>query len=173
MGEFDRGKAAEHAARLLGASTRYVEAAKRVRRICPDMLVHVLHGKISLFDAQLTLKMPCTMVQGFLDQLSQMRPGDVFPLKRIVREHLARAINAGADFPNPCWGISLPEAFNLEGTADWHEVRYIIWNKQIAALDNGEEIPFPIAGRPCLVRVNPNPTTMEAATARGDLILPE
>jgi hypothetical protein len=38
------------------------------------------------------------------------------------------------------------------------EFRYIIWNKQLAALDSGEEIPFPIAGRPCLVRLNPNPT---------------
>jgi hypothetical protein len=114
------------------------------------------------------MSLPRTVLQGYLDRLSQMHPGQSLPVKQMVREHLARAMNAGADLPNPCWGIPLPKAFTLEGTADWHEVRYIIWNKQLTALDNGEEIEFPIAGRPCLVRVKPNSALQEAATARGD-----
>ena len=44
-GEDERGKAAEHAARLLGASPRYIQAAKRIDGMCPDLLPHVMLGK--------------------------------------------------------------------------------------------------------------------------------
>jgi hypothetical protein len=50
------------------------------------------------------------------------------------------------------------------------EYRCFLWNRQLHALDHGEEIALPLAGRPCLVRLNPNPTREQQADAEGRVI---
>jgi hypothetical protein len=168
-------RAADDAAKLLGASPRYIQAAKQVRRFCPDLLFHVVQGRINLIDAQLAMKLPNPQRQVVLERVAKTPRGVPLHLRRLIQEDLAFLMGREVRLSDPPWiGRNAKEKdLDYGPTADWQEVRYIITNKQLDALDNGEEIFFPIAGRACLVRLSPNPTPQEAAIARGDLILPD
>jgi hypothetical protein len=162
-----RGRATHQAARLMGASSRYIQAAKQVRRFAPDLLVHVLAGRINLVEAQLASKLPPKMSQLVLNRLAATPRGVALNLRRIVDEEL-RAF-AGVDFrlSDPPWVYQRSAELDLGRPADWAEHRVILWNKQLTALDNGQEIPLALAGRACLLRLNPHPTPEQIADAEG------
>ena len=56
-GADERGRAVEHGARPVGASPRYIQAAKRIQSACPELLPHVMLGKINMIDAQMAVNL--------------------------------------------------------------------------------------------------------------------
>jgi hypothetical protein len=163
--EAARGKATHHAARLMGASSRYIQAAKQVRRFAPDLLVHVLAGRINLIEAQLASKLPPELSHLVLNRLAATPRGVALNLRRLVNEELPAFVGAEYRLSDPPWVHRRAAELALAGPADWVEHRIILASQQLTALDDGQEIPLVLAGRACLVRLNPNPCREQDARA--------
>ncbi len=54
----DKGKAAEHAARISNSSARYVEAVKAIHKTAPELLDEIRTGRINVPDAQKLASLP-------------------------------------------------------------------------------------------------------------------
>ncbi|MBW3599817.1 MAG: hypothetical protein KY475_21420 [Planctomycetes bacterium] len=139
----DRGKAAEHAARLVGASPRYIQAAKRVQGTCPELLPHVTLGKINMIDAQLAANLSPGIRSRVLQELSQAPPGLAVEARRTIRAH--------------CGVMPL---------RDYTEYRILVRDDQLTALDAGEEITIKLGDRTCRLRLVEPPKAKEATPSR-------
>ncbi|MBW3600404.1 MAG: hypothetical protein KY475_24465 [Planctomycetes bacterium] len=142
----ERGKAAEHAARLVGASPRYIQAAKRIQSTCPELLPHVTLGKINMIDAQMAVNLSPDIRSRVLKELSHAPPGLAVEARRTIRDH----------------GGIMP-------TYDKTEYRILVRNDHLRALDEGEEITIKLGDRACLLRLAEPPQEKEASTSR-DLV---
>ena len=147
-------RAADQAARLFGASSRYVQVAKRVQQKCPALLPWVAAGTINLHEAASALRLPKKVLQRVREVLEATSPDADVPFSRVVRRayeeyHHATAPARVVPYSSPAPQeelrlLSAPQVetvFELRLTAD-----------QLDALDRGAELAVTVAGRACLLR---------------------
>ncbi|MBW3600152.1 MAG: hypothetical protein KY475_23120, partial [Planctomycetes bacterium] len=145
----ERGKAAEHAARLVGASPRYIQAAKRIQGACPELLPHVALGKINMIDAQMAVNLPPRIRSDVLKELSQAPPGLALEARRTIRAH----------------GGIMP-------IYDKTEYRILVRDDHIRALDDSEEITIKLGDRTCRLRLAQPPQAKESSPSRDLAVVP-
>jgi hypothetical protein len=148
-GADERGKAVEHAARLVGASPRYIQAAKRIQGACPELLPHVMLGKINMIDAQMAVNLSAGIRTKVLKELSQAPPGWAAEARRTIRYH----------------GGIMP-------VYDKTEFRILVRDDHLRALDEGEEITIKLGDRTCRVRLAAPPQAKETSPSRELALVP-
>jgi hypothetical protein len=130
-GSMTYGRASEQAARLVGASSRYVQAARRVQKEWPVILPEVAAGKISLHDAEFAANLDEGTQMDILERVRESPPGKPMNFRRMIRE--------GRDFQL--------------GWAGAHRFVIRLWDEKLEELDAGEEISVHLGSRTCLVRL--------------------
>jgi hypothetical protein len=115
----------------VGASPRYVQAAKRVHKEWPVILPEVVAGKISLHDAEFAANLDEETQKEILERVRESPPGKPMNFRRMIRE--------GRDF--------------RLGWAGAHRFVIRMWDETLEELDAGEEITVDLGSRACLVRL--------------------
>jgi hypothetical protein len=150
-GSDSRGNASLHAARMVGAGERYVQAARRVQRNWPELLPHVTAGKLHLIHAEQGAKLPVTWRASLLEDLVKAPPGKAVNFPRMVHEFITQLDNrrAGLTFRPGEWLAGFRDSEVL--ITRTFEVKLTM--EEIAALDEGQEVPVKLGARWCLLRL--------------------
>jgi hypothetical protein len=152
--------AAGEAARLLGASPRYVQAARRLKQIGASLLPLVAAGRLSLSQALRAANLDGATLRRVEEQIAAAPANEDISLRRLIFH--ARDYS-DVFTPIKLWSqivaeraasppAAPPRVYHFQTTLD---------SDTIAALDRGEVIHVNIAHRWCVVRLRdvPSPQT--------------
>jgi hypothetical protein len=150
-GSDSRGNASAHAARMLGAGARYVQAAKRVQRNWPELLPHVTAGKLHLIHAEQGAKLPVTWRSALLEDLVKAPPGKAVNFPRLVNDLILKldTRRAGARLGAGEWLGSLRDSELM--VMRTFEIKLSAMD--LEELDEGQEVVVDLGARRCILRL--------------------
>ncbi len=81
--ELDKGRARDHAAKLVGTNPHYVSDAKKIKQKSPEIAEKVVKGKLSIPEAKLLIKQPEEVQKKVLEKVAN---GEVKKAREGIRE---------------------------------------------------------------------------------------
>ncbi|MBW3598224.1 MAG: hypothetical protein KY475_13255, partial [Planctomycetes bacterium] len=149
--------AAGEAARLLGASPRYVQAARRLDRLCPSLIPMVMEGRMALCQALRAAKLDGGTLSRVLEMIAASPPNEDISLRRLIWR--------ARDYSEAFGTIKSWSEIEAERAASTpaapprvYDFHVILNDDKLAALDRGEVIHLIVASRRCVVRLRDLPS---------------
>jgi hypothetical protein len=149
--------AAGEAARLLGASPRYVQAARRLNQICPSLLPLVAAGRMSLCQALRAANLDGGTLRRVQEKIAAAPANEDISLRRLI--YHARDYSDVFHTIKPWSQIEAERAASPPAAPPrFYHFQTTLDSDTIAALDRGEIIHACVANRWCVVRLRDLPT---------------
>lgn len=143
--------AAGEAARMLGASPRYVQAARRLDQVCRELLPLVAAGRITLTQALRAARLDRGTLRSVVERIEASPPNEEISLRRLIWR--ARDFHRALDIKPWSPTVAEQDAWPPAAPPQFSSFQVTLDSDKLEALDRGEVIYLIIANRRCVVRL--------------------